>query len=205
MPVVRGKGLSSVLSRRYNIPVYASPKTWDQLACIGEIPDHNKREYEYGMEIEGLKLEFFKTCHDAVQPVGIAFHHGNSHLGIATDTGCVTRGIKKALTGADTVIFEANHDEQMLKQGPYPYYLKKRIAGDEGHLSNRTAAKSLTEIVTGKTQHIVLAHLSQVNNTPNVAFNSVAATLDEADILNSVDLTVAPRYQAHQVIKIKRL
>jgi phosphoribosyl 1,2-cyclic phosphodiesterase len=142
------------------------------------------------MEIEDLKLEFFKTCHDAVQPVGIAFHHGNSHLGIATDTGCVTTGIIKALPGADTLIFEENHDEQMLKEGPYPYYLKKRIAGDQGHLSNRTAAKSLTEIVTGKNSAYCFGSLSQVNNTPNVAFNSVAATLDEAAILNSVDLTL---------------
>ncbi|ATW26192.1 hypothetical protein DCMF_16720 [Candidatus Formimonas warabiya] len=198
------KGLG-VLSRRYHIPIYASPKTWTELACIGEVDEQNKREYDYGMEIGDLKLEFFKTCHDAVQPVGIAFFHQDGEIGIATDTGCVTAGMKKVLAGANALIFEANHDEQMLKNGPYPYPLKKRIAGDRGHLSNRTAGEALTELITGDTRQVVLAHLSEVNNTPQIAFNSVAETLRETGILDAVDLTVAPRYAAHPLIKIKRL
>jgi phosphoribosyl 1,2-cyclic phosphodiesterase len=198
------KGLG-VLSRRYDIPIYASPKTWDELACIGKIADHNRREFTYGMELGDMKVEFFKTSHDAVQPVGMAFFHRDGHVGIATDTGCVTSGIKKYLTGADTLVFEANHDETMLREGPYPYYLKKRIAGDQGHLSNTASAKALKEMISGKSRHIVLAHLSEVNNNPETAFNSVAEVLQEAGIDETVKLTVAPRYEAHKVIKIKRM
>lgn len=199
---IRGLG---VLSRRYDIPIYASPKTWQELACIGKVAEYNKREYEYGLEIGDLKVDFFKTCHDAVQPVGMVFYHGDRKIGIATDTGCITSGIRKALTGAEAIIFEANHDEEMLVKGPYPFHLKKRIAGDQGHLSNRVSGEALRKIITGQTQHVLLAHLSAVNNTPDVAYNAVVAALEEADILDGVNLTVAPRYQAHQLIKIKRM
>lgn len=198
------KGLG-VLSRRYDIPIYASPKTWQELTCIGEIAEHNKREYEYGLEIGDLKVEFFKTCHDAVQPVGMVFYHQDGQVGIATDTGCITSGMKKILSGAQAIVFEANHDEQMLVNGPYPFHLKKRIAGDRGHLSNRAAGEALKEIITGNTRHVLLAHLSEVNNTPHMAFQEVAAALDEEHMLDSVKLTVAPRFQAHQIIKIRRM
>ncbi|MGI6685553.1 MAG: MBL fold metallo-hydrolase [Bacillota bacterium] len=198
------KGLG-VLSRRYDIPIYASPKTWGNLSCIGKVAEYNKREYDYGMEIGDLKVDFFKTCHDAVQPVGMVFYHGDYKIGIATDTGCITSGIKKSLLGANAVIFEANHDEEMLIKGPYPYHLKKRIAGDHGHLSNRAAGEALTEIITSDTQHVVLAHLSETNNTPHVAYQAVAEVLEREDILDEINLTVAPRYEAHQLIKIKRM
>jgi len=198
------KGLG-VLSRRYDIPIYASPKTWQELACIGEVAEHNKREYEYGLEIGDLKVDFFKTCHDAVQPVGMVFYDGDNKIGIATDTGCITSGMKRALTGAQAIIFEANHDEEMLVKGPYPYHLKKRIAGDHGHLSNRASGEALREIITNSTQHVLLAHLSAVNNTPHVAYEAVAAALEEDDLLGKVNLTVAPRFQAHPLIKIKRM
>jgi phosphoribosyl 1,2-cyclic phosphodiesterase len=198
------KGLG-VLSRRYDIPIYASPKTWQELACIGKVAEYNKREFEYGLEIGDLKVDFFKTNHDAVQPVGMVFYHRDLRVGIATDTGCITSGIKKALAGADAIIFEANHDEEMLVKGPYPYHLKKRIAGDRGHLSNRAAGEALTGIITGDTRHVILAHLSAVNNTPRLAYQAVAAVLEKEDILGGVELTVAPRYEAHQIIKIKRI
>lgn len=199
---IRGLG---VLSRRYNIPIYASPKTWGELGCIGKIAEENRREFEYGMEIGDLKVEFFKTSHDAVQPVGMAFYNKDGQVGIATDTGYVTNGIKKYLTGADAVVFEANHDVEMLKNGPYPYYLKKRVGGNNGHLSNSDCAKALTELMAGKTGHVILSHLSEVNNTPDVAFSSVSRVLEENGLDQSVQLSVAPRYQPHPVIRIKRM
>ncbi|MGI6711374.1 MAG: MBL fold metallo-hydrolase [Bacillota bacterium] len=199
---IRGLG---VLSRRYNIPIYASPKTWSKLACIGEIQEHNRREYEYGMEIGDLKLEFFKTHHDAVQPLGIAFYHQDSLVGIATDTGCITTSIRKALTGANALVFESNYDENMLKEGPYPYYLKKRISGNKGHLSNKDAAKELGEIISGSTEHVILAHLSEVNNTPEIAYSSVKEILQDNGINDRVKLSVAPRYEVHETVKIKRI
>lgn len=198
------KGLG-VLSRRYDIPIYASPKTWEKLTGIGKIAEHNKRVYEHGMEIGDLKLEFFKISHDAVQPVGMAFHHKDGHIGIATDTGCVTSGMKKALTGADAIVFEANHDEDMLQNGPYPYHLKKRVKSDKGHLSNVDAGNALAEFISNGTKQAVLAHLSSENNTPEIAFNSVVEVLKEKGLDEEVEMSVAPRYQAHKKVKIKRL
>ncbi|MGI6679713.1 MAG: MBL fold metallo-hydrolase [Dehalobacterium sp.] len=198
------KGLG-VLSRRYDLPIYASPKTWQKLTCIGKIAEHNQKEFDYGMEIGDLKVDFFKTSHDAIQPVGMVFYHREKKIGIATDTGCITSGMKKALSGADVIFFEANHDEEMLAKGPYPFPLKKRIGGDQGHLSNDMAGKALRELITEKTRHVILSHLSEINNTPELAYHTVASTLAEADILDQVALTVAPRYQVHSLIKIKRL
>ncbi|MCR6545494.1 MBL fold metallo-hydrolase [Dehalobacterium formicoaceticum] len=198
------KGLG-VLSRRYDIPIYASPKTWQELTCIGKIAEYNQKEFDYGLEIGDLKVDFFKTSHDAIQPVGMVFYHREDQVGIATDTGCITSGMKKALAGANAIFFEANHDEEMLVKGPYPFHLKKRISGDKGHLSNHTAGEALKDMITGNTQHVILSHLSEVNNTPEAAYHSVANTLAQADILDKIALTVAPRYQTHSLIKIKRL
>jgi len=199
---IRGLG---ILSRRYKIPVYASPKTWQELDCIGDVAEENRREFTYGQEIGDLKVEFFKISHDAVQPVGMAFYHGGEHVGVATDTGRVTQGMRKYLTGADAIVFEANHDETMLREGPYPYHLKKRIAGDQGHLANSAAGEALQEIISGRTKDVILAHLSDVNNTPDKAHNAVAEVFRAAGIDQQVKLTVAPRYQAHQIVSIKRM
>lgn len=197
---IRGLG---VLSRRYNIPIYASPRTWYNLSCIGEVKEYNKRKYEYGLTIGDLEVEFFKTFHDAIQPVGMAFRQGENKIGIATDTGCISPLMKKALQGAETLIFEANHDEEMLRKGPYPEHLKRRVASDVGHLSNRQAAKALSEIITKRTRQVVLAHLSAINNTPAIAHETVAKALAKANILDRIALTIAPRHEPHRLIKIK--
>ena len=92
-------------------------------------------------------MDFFRLSHDAVQPVGFLFSHNGKKVGIATDTGVVTPSMVRLLANADGMIFEANHDQEMLRQGPYPYFLKRRVASENGHLSNHQAGLALAELV----------------------------------------------------------
>lgn len=180
------------LSRKYDIPVYATPKVWKTYRGFGNIKEKNKAEYDYGMTIGDLTFDFFKTYHDAVQPVGIVVSCGDKKLGICTDTGIFTPQMEAMLYGANALIFEANHDVEMLLDGSYPPKTKERILGRLGHLSNEDAAEALTRIVTDETQYITLAHLSEENNTPNLAYETVLARLEAAGIAASLELQVAP-------------
>lgn len=186
---VKGAG---VLSRKYNIPIYASPKTWQGLNCIGELCESNRKTYDYEMSIRDLDLTFFKIHHDAIEPVGICVSNGIRKVGICTDTGIITPNIVKCLKGADALVFEANHDITMLQKGSYPRNLKNRILSSKGHLSNIDSGEALINIVWDNTREIILAHLSEENNTPEIAYNTIKDILDEHGIGNDIKLSVAP-------------
>ena len=123
----------------------------------------------------------FKTPHDACGSVGFRFNFSDgSSLGYATDIGYVTKGIAAGLFGCQTVILESNYDVQMLKTGPYPYYLKQRIESNGGHLSNDAAAAFVPYLLENGTRKIILAHLSAENNTPRLAHDTCVRALDAA-------------------------
>ncbi|MBA3045189.1 MAG: MBL fold metallo-hydrolase [Candidatus Thermoplasmatota archaeon] len=111
----------------------------------------------------------FEVCHDASQTVGFTVCKKGSKVSLATDLGHVTPGVRARFMDSDAIIIESNHDVQMLKEGPYPAFLKKRILGRQGHLSNAQSAEMLVSVVGEKTIHIALAHLSQENNKPEIA------------------------------------
>lgn len=119
----------------------------------------------------------FPTSHDVSESVGWRVE-GSAVFALATDTGCVTPEIEAALTGADAVLVEANHDVEMLRTGPYPVYLKRRILSARGHLSNDDCAALCARLAAGGTRQILLGHLSRENNTPALAFRTVANALD---------------------------
>ena len=121
---------------------------------------------------------------------------------ILTDTGFVTDAAREALAGVDTLLLEANHDVETLQYGPYPYFLKRRILGDEGHLSNDAAAEFARLAVQSGTRDILLAHLSKENNTPELAEYAVARALQSAGL--SVRLGVAPRDTMSEVHLCRR-
>lgn len=194
---------AGILSRRFDVPIYATPKLWQTYAEFGNIPDRNQTEYSYGLEIGDLTFSFFKTFHDAVQPVGLVIGDGRHTVAICTDTGKITPTMIKAMKDASICIFEANHDRKMLLNGGYPAYLKRRIASDEGHLSNADAGRALLEIIGDHTRHIVLAHLSEENNTPSLARDTVASMLDREGALDGIALQVAPAREPSQTIILK--
>ena len=197
---VRGAG---AMSRRYDIPIYAAPKLWQEFSGFGHIKSKNQVIYEYGMQIGDLELDFFKTQHDAMQPLGLLFYYKGKKLGFCTDTGCITQGMVKALDGADALVFEANHDPKMLKEGVYPAYLKARIGGKNGHLSNHDSGTALTKIINDSTRHVLLAHLSEENNRPDLALKTVASILAEAGVKDEITVEIAPAYQTSNWINLE--
>ena len=123
-----------------------------------------------------VEVTAFHTSHDTDESVGYRLE-GEGVYAHATDTGCVTEEMRQMLLGADTVLLESNHDEEMLRYGPYPFYLKKRILSARGHLSNAACAEFARQLAESGTRQIILAHLSRENNTPEKALAETAAAL----------------------------
>ena len=132
-------------------------------------------------ELNGLELTCFHTPHDTDESVGWRIAGGEGCFALATDMGCITEEIRSGLRGADTVLIEANHDEEMLRFGPYPAALKRRILSDHGHLSNENCGILAAELADHGTKQIVLGHLSRENNTPEKAFAAVKTALGQRD------------------------
>lgn len=188
-----------VLSRRYNIPVYANQGTWDVASkSLGKIAPENVVVFHSNHEIviDGLSILPFLIYHDAGEPVGFTITNGQSKIGIITDTGKVTEEIMMNLQNCDLAIIESNHDVQMLKVGRYPYYLKKRILGNEGHLSNEDASNMILALVKKGLRKVLLAHLSEENNFPELAYETTSSLLvaNNVVIQKDVMLEVASRF-----------
>ena len=163
---VRGVG---VLSRRYKLPVYISPETLKQCGQIGRLTDARFFQCGTGFRVHSLAVRPFSTTHDAIDPAGFIVEHNGIKLGIATDLGRATTLVKNQLKDCSILIIEANHDTDMLMNGPYPWHLKQRIKGRNGHLSNEDTQHLLQEVQHSGLRHVVLAHLSEINNTPDKA------------------------------------
>lgn len=148
--------------------------------------------------VGNFEVSSFHTAHDAPDSVCYRLDSESGSVGILTDTGYVTEAAQAVLQGVDTLILEANHDVETLKSGSYPYFLQQRILGSGGHLSNEDAAQFAVCAAESGTQHIILAHLSQDNNTPAMAQNAVRRALDSRG-LEAVALSVAPRSECGAV------
>ena len=176
-------GSVGILSRRFDLPVYISSGT---LACseskLGKIKKIIHFECGVPFEINSLKLHPFSTSHDANDPAGFTIRHNDAKIGIATDLGVVTSMVRKHLKDCNLLILEANHDPEMLIQGPYPWPLKQRVKGRTGHLSNEESRDLVRELIHEKLTHVVLAHLSEENNTPELALKTVARAIQDTDI-----------------------
>ena len=152
------------LSKMCNIPIYATQKTLVEIdRSIGPV---NGRVVDMrGLNIGGIDVLPFRIPHDAVDPVGYAFADKNSKALYATDLGHMTLEIKALAKDSDLIMIESNYDETMLKNGPYPVFLKRRIASDTGHLSNSSCSKAILEIIESGPKQFILGHLSENNNT----------------------------------------
>jgi phosphoribosyl 1,2-cyclic phosphodiesterase len=151
------------------------------------------RYFEAGSELTfgDLTVKSFKTPHDTPESVGFRFDSGQSVFVFATDMGCVTPAILEQARGADMAVIEANHDVEMLKSGMYPYYLKRRILSERGHLSNADSGYLAARLAESGTKRIVLAHLSKENNTPVLARDTVCGSLTCIGAVAGRDLELA--------------
>lgn len=202
-----------ILSRKYGVPIYATCKTIEAIKAasnIGEIPDELfcPVSADEKFIIKDLICSPMRISHDAAEPVAYRIQHDKKRIGIITDLGNYDDYTVESLRGMDALLLEANHDVNMLQVGPYPYYLKQRILGDRGHLSNERAGQLLYRLLHDDMQAVVLGHLSKENNLPELAYESVrmeltmAAMKEDRGSLSGLPLYVAERSRVSKVLHI---
>jgi len=169
-----------VLCRKFHVPIYCNSLTAEAIRC-GSLAGHqNWRLFRTGTEFSicDITIQTFPVPHDAVDPVGYAFHAGSSGLGFITDLGYATKMLVERLREVHTLVIETNHDEKLLQNCPHrPWPVKQRIQSRHGHLSNMAAASVIEQLLPGKIERVVLGHLSRDCNTPELAAGAVRAML----------------------------
>ncbi|MEG1494796.1 MAG: MBL fold metallo-hydrolase [Bacilli bacterium] len=191
------KGLASFI-KRTNTQVYVPEGIKEQLKDI--IPLANISVIDTFSQIGDFNIELFPTSHDTPYSVGYIISCLLEKLVYITDTGYINKKLFSKLKDADIYIIESNHDESLLMDGSYPYYLKQRVIGDEGHLSNHMTAEYLSKFVGEHTKYIVLAHLSENNNTEALAYQT---TKDELISVNKDrEIILAKQYEATALIEV---
>jgi len=178
--------------------VYATFGTHKMIARSGGITNWAEIEPNVPFEVGGLCFRPFPTPHDAPGSVGFTVDDGDARLGLCTDLGDPAAHVAEALSEVDSLYLEFNHDLEMLRHGPYPDRLKRRIAGPYGHLSNAEAARLLAASLGTSLRRLVLAHLSEVNNTPQLALDAARAVVDGRDI----SVGVAPQHHPTGWLKV---
>ena len=177
------KSVKLLAKRLYPLNVYANALTFSQLNA--EIADEQRKIFATGdsFQIGNIDVKTFAVCHDAIDPVGFSFRSKEKQISIVTDTGCMNETIISEIKDADLLVLEANHDVNMLKIGKYPWFLKQRVLGEEGHLSNVAAGETILRLLSEnkKERYVLLAHLSRENNFPEMAVQTVKNILEEAD------------------------
>lgn len=188
-------GLASFISHS-TINAYVPEKMYDSIKEY--VPYARCTFIDDEFNINSLKVELVHTSHDAPSSVGYIFEDNNKKMCYITDTGYLNRKILAKMVGLDMYVLESNHDEVMLMDGPYPRFLKERVISDKGHLSNRTTAKYLKKIIGSNTKTIVLAHLSETNNTHELALNTLREEVPDEQI----KVVVADQYEPTECLEI---
>ena len=203
------KGLG-VLSRRYGIPIYGTKGTLNAIAncsSLGTIDAGLYREIhvDEDFQVGDVTVHPFEIPHDAAQPSAYRISHEETSVAVVTDLGVFSDYIIENMKGLDAVLLEANHDIRMLQAGPYPYYLKQRILGTHGHLSNENAGRLLCRVLHDNLKHIFLGHLSKENNYDALAYETVCmeVTMGENPYKASdFQICVAERSEISQLVTV---
>jgi len=179
------KGLG-ILARKYEIPIYGTEGTLKEIRktkSLGEYPAELLKPImpDVKFSVGDMEVMPFHIDHDAADPVAYRIQSGNKSLAVATDLGHFNQYTIDHLLDLNAVLLESNHDLRMLETGPYPYYLKRRIMGDFGHLSNENAGRLLNCIMNDRMKYILLGHLSKENNLPELAYETVRLEVDMGD------------------------
>ncbi|MCR5293358.1 MAG: MBL fold metallo-hydrolase [Eubacterium sp.] len=200
------KGLKAI-SRKYEIPIYLTEGTAQALIYSSVTKDIDTDLFtvidsDGSMELRDLIINSHSISHDAAEPVCYSFNYGNSKISIATDLGIYDRELIEFLSDSDIILLESNHDVRMLETGPYPYYLKRRILGNRGHLSNETSGKLLKELLNDHLKAVILGHLSRENNFPELAYETVRLEIADNPFTSDVrdfNLSVAKRDECDMI------
>lgn len=197
------KGLKPFLSK-YKVPVFSSAETLDALVRSGNIPAGAECvEITAEDQIGNIKVNAFRTSHDTPVSLGYRFSLPDERvISVCTDLGYVSDEVMSGIVGSDLVLLESNHDEQMLRTGPYPFDLKRRILSEHGHLSNTMCAETATSLLSGGTTRFVLGHLSHENNTPDKAYAETFGSLDMCGARINIDYTLTVAGDKNKMIRL---
>lgn len=166
------------LARKFNLNVWLTHGTLhSQPKAFANIPNLHEIDAHAAFAIGDLHVQPYPVPHDAAEPVQFVFSDGARRLGVLTDAGCSTPHIEATLSGCDALVLECNHDSELLANGDYPYSLKQRVGGRFGHLNNRQSAELLASLDVSRLQHLIAAHLSYKNNTPELAVSALSTAL----------------------------
>ncbi len=197
-----------VFSRKYEVPIYATPGTIEGIKSysgLGKMPEGllHPIEIDRKFTLGDITVNPFAISHDANEPSAYRMECGEKSAAVATDLGIFNDYVVQKLQNLDAVLLEANHDVHMLEVGAYPYYLKKRILGDKGHLSNELSGRLLCDILHDNLKYIVLGHLSKENNYARLAYETVKLEVtlgDNAYKGEDLDMTVAKRDEVSEIL-----
>lgn len=200
------KGIG-IISRKFDVPIYANADTWAAMEKnIGKIKEHNIRimDRRSTVSIKDLDVSSYNIPHDAAAPVGYTLHSKGKRVSIATDFGIYTTEIRDNIKDSDVILIESNHDVSMLKYGPYPYSLKRRVLSEVGHLSNEDCGTAVVDLINYKeNKKIILGHLSGTNNHPDLAYETVKSVLMANNISEKdIYLTMADRHMVSNLLEI---
>ena len=189
------KGLATLLNKT-TLNVYIPEGMYDSLKEY--IPYAKCIFIEDKFNINDVEIELIHTSHDAPSSTGYIITQNDNSLVYVTDTGYINRKYLEKMKNKNCYLIESNHDEVMLMEGPYPRFLKERVISDSGHLSNRTTAKYLSKIVGPNTKTVILAHLSETNNTKEKALEAI----QEQDLPEKIKVLIADQYKESDLIEI---
>ena len=200
------KGLGT-LAKKFNIPVYANQETWDAMPEISEKINSSSQNkfipYEK-FDIGDLKIFPFQIPHDAANPCGFNLFYKNQKISIATDLGHMDSKLIKYLEESNFILLEANYDPNILRYSKYPYSLKQRIAGPNGHLSNEMAGKTISYLMKSGLSKVMLGHLSKENNFPELAYQTVIDELYNDNFNeNQLTMSVANRSTPSKILNLE--
>ena len=198
-----------VFARKHHVPIYATRGTIDEIKRMKSLGEFDKEllhviNTDEDFNICDIRVNAFDTTHDAAMPCGYRVSSGKKSAAVVTDLGNYTSYVTNHLQGLDAMVIEANHDIRMLETGPYPYYLKKRILGDYGHLSNERSGQLLCELLHDNMKGIILGHLSKENNMAELAYETVKLEITMGDNEykgNDFNIEVAPRDVMSRVLE----
>ena len=185
------------LSKKFNIPVFATSQTFDAMPKQSEkIADSNKKNINIDekFSVGDIDILPFSIPHDAANPCGYTLFSDNKKISIATDIGHMNNDILKHIDGSEFILLEANYDPEVLKYTKYPFKLKSRIAGPTGHLSNKVAGQTINYLIKSGLKNAILGHLSKESNFPELAYQTVLDELiSDGTNLDNFNLSIASR------------
>ena len=188
-------GLASLV-KHTNLDAYIPEDMYDSIKEY--IPRPRCQFIEDIFKINDVEVELIHTSHDAPSSVGFIINYNDKSIVYVTDTGYINRKYLAKIVNKDLYVIESNHDEVMLMDGPYPRFLKERVISDKGHLSNKTTSKYLKKVTGPNTKYVVLAHLSEKNNTEELAYQATKEELEDTNI----EIIIAKQYEHSPMLEV---